>query len=164
MLRGMTRSFLILLALVASSVSLMAQAGDGANASALEVCCRPLPKWSASKDPILLALNKTIVTHLHHCYIDMGTTVCCPAWKRRFRVPGFTRFIRTTMTNSRFPIRLPTPWFPEANANESRMPHQKKLNGCVTSWRAEHAIPARAIITIVLPASVSTTAILMSTT
>ncbi len=44
----------------------------------VRVCCRPLPKWSASKNPLLIALNRTIVRHLHHCYIDMGDAGVLP--------------------------------------------------------------------------------------
>lgn len=44
----------------------------------LRVCCRPLPKWSGSKNLFLFALNKIIVTHLHHCYIDLGSSVTMP--------------------------------------------------------------------------------------
>lgn len=43
-----------------------------------QVCCRPLPKWSGSKNLFLFALNKIIVTHLHHCYIDLGSPVTLP--------------------------------------------------------------------------------------
>jgi len=77
MLRRMSRQCLVLLAVLASGVSLAAQTRESAT-PAIQVCCRPLPKWSASKDPILLALNKTIVTHLHHCYIDLGNTSLLP--------------------------------------------------------------------------------------
>jgi hypothetical protein len=44
----------------------------------LRVCCRPLPKWSSSRNPFLFALHKTIVTHLHHCYIDLGDQAILP--------------------------------------------------------------------------------------
>ena len=38
----------------------------------LQVCCRPLPKWYGSKNVMLWSLNRTVVSHLHHCFIDFG--------------------------------------------------------------------------------------------
>jgi hypothetical protein len=38
----------------------------------VRVCCRPLPKWSGAKDWFQLGLNRLVVEHLHHCYIELG--------------------------------------------------------------------------------------------
>ena len=48
-----------------------AQTNSGLGETALlQVCCRPLPKWSSSRNWVLKTVNLTIVQHLHHCYID----------------------------------------------------------------------------------------------
>lgn len=74
---GMMRVLAILM-IAGKAVSMEAQTPDSVPAAPLRVCCRSLPKWSASKNPLLLALNKIIVTHLHHCYIDLGDSLTLP--------------------------------------------------------------------------------------
>jgi hypothetical protein len=66
--------FAVLLAFTAVQRPLLAQvpASSLGGVPPLRVCCRPLPKWSSSRNPFLFALSKSIVSHLHHCYIDMG--------------------------------------------------------------------------------------------
>src|SRR5260221_3052071 len=44
----------------------------GSSGGGLRVCCRPLPKWSGAKNWFLLGLNRLVVTHLHHCYIELS--------------------------------------------------------------------------------------------
>ena len=71
----MIRMALVVLALAGSAMQ--AQTSQAPPAS-VRVCCRPLPKWSGSKNPVLFGLNKLIVSHLRHCYIDLGRPVTLP--------------------------------------------------------------------------------------
>jgi len=41
----------------------------------VRVCCRPLPKWSGAKDWFEFGLNRLVVDHLHHCYIELAGNV-----------------------------------------------------------------------------------------
>jgi hypothetical protein len=54
----------------------------------LRVCCRPLPRWHSSRNPLLFALNRSIVTHLHHCYIDFGETTVLPEFGGSVQTSG----------------------------------------------------------------------------
>ena len=79
----------VVLVSMAGSCLLMAQAADeGLSGSEVQVCCRPLPKWSGSKNPLLFALNKIIVSHLHHCYIDLGSPTVLPGSGGSFQTSG----------------------------------------------------------------------------
>ena len=44
-------------------------------AGEVRVCCRPLPKWSGAKDWFEFGLNRLVVEHLHHCYIELGGNI-----------------------------------------------------------------------------------------
>lgn len=44
----------------------------------VQVCRRPLPKWGASRNWLLKALNRLIVRHVHHSYINLVSGVFIP--------------------------------------------------------------------------------------
>ncbi len=54
----------------------------------LRVCCRPLPKWSFSKNLILFGLNRAIVSQIRHCYIDFGEAALIPGMNASFQTSG----------------------------------------------------------------------------
>jgi hypothetical protein len=54
----------------------------------LQVCCRPLSKWSGSKNPALWGLNRMIVSHINHCFIDFGEASVVPGMNATFQTSG----------------------------------------------------------------------------
>jgi hypothetical protein len=56
--------------------------------SFLQVCCRPLSKWTGSKNPALWGLNRLIVSHINHCFIDFGEASVVPGMNATFRTSG----------------------------------------------------------------------------
>lgn len=65
--------FIVCFSLIAHAQQLT-PANETAPEAAVRVCCRPLPKWSGAKDWFELGLNRLVVEHLHHCYIELGET------------------------------------------------------------------------------------------
>jgi hypothetical protein len=70
-----------------------AQAGGPATAAAtpevhLQVCCRSLTKWGSSRNPLLRGLNLTIVSRLHHCYVDFPAGVIVPGFGAPVQTAG----------------------------------------------------------------------------
>ncbi len=79
--------FLLLLSAGRANAQVVAGLGPE-SVPALRVCCRPLPKWSGSKNLVLFALNRMIVTHIRHCYIDFGGPVLIPGVDASARTSG----------------------------------------------------------------------------
>lgn len=85
---------LIVCVLIAACARLSAQAarapapGLPKDVSSLRVCCRPLPEWSSSRNWFLFALNRLVVNHLHHCYIDFGEAALVPGVEASFQTSG----------------------------------------------------------------------------
>jgi hypothetical protein len=61
---------------------------DPSGPQTLRVCCRPLPKWSGSKNLLLFGLNRMIVHQINHCYIDFGEAAMMPGMNASFQTSG----------------------------------------------------------------------------
>ena len=61
---------------------------ENANASTLLVCHRPLPKWVASRNFLLRALNGLFVRHIYHSYIDFSRQVSIPGTSMSIQTIG----------------------------------------------------------------------------
>lgn len=83
---------LILCVLIAACARMNAQSvqtpESNPSDAALRVCCRPLPKWSNSKNWILYGLNRAIVHQIRHCYIDFGEAALIPGMNVSFQTSG----------------------------------------------------------------------------
>jgi hypothetical protein len=87
------RNAAILVAVLGSCFSAVAQTASAATPAAtpeaqLQVCCRSLTKWGSSRNPVLRGLNITIVSRLHHCYVDFPAGVIVPGFGAPVQTAG----------------------------------------------------------------------------
>jgi hypothetical protein len=87
-LLGIMRLFLALFTLTLVSGPCANAQSAAAAPQQLQVCCRPLPKWSSSRNWLLRALNVAIVDHIRHCYVDFPAGVVVPGLGAPVRTAG----------------------------------------------------------------------------